>query len=72
MAGRQRKCPGCGTTTNVVPIVYGMPSSELFEAAERGELQLAGCLVGGPDPPKFCKACRLEFDFERPELAETE
>jgi hypothetical protein len=33
--------------------VYGLPSPELFEAAERGEIILGGCcppLVDGLDP----------------------
>jgi hypothetical protein len=25
-------------------------------------------MVGAEDPQHFCKECRVEFDFERPEL----
>lgn len=35
-------CPQCGSDENVLPIVYGYPSEELFEAAERGEVALGG------------------------------
>ena len=35
-------CPKCGLDENVIPIVYGYPSEELFEAAERGEIALGG------------------------------
>ncbi|UCH79180.1 MAG: hypothetical protein JSU81_04330 [Candidatus Coatesbacteria bacterium] len=35
-------CPKCGSDENVIPIVYGYPSEELFEAAERGEVALGG------------------------------
>jgi hypothetical protein len=35
-------CPECGSRENVIPIVYGYPSDELFEAADRGEVELGG------------------------------
>ena len=35
-------CPECASSENVIPIVYGYPSEELFEAAERGEVALGG------------------------------
>jgi hypothetical protein len=35
-------CPQCDSSENVIPIVYGYPSEELFEAAERGEVSLGG------------------------------
>lgn len=37
------KCPLCGTPG--VPILYGFPTHEAFEAAERGELIIGGCTV---------------------------
>lgn len=33
-----------------VPIAYGYPSSELFEAAERGEVVLGGCVIEVDSP----------------------
>ncbi len=56
-------CPECGTN-HVVPIAYGYPSSETFEAAQRGELMLGGCMVGVGNPTHHCKACEAQF---RPE-----
>jgi len=29
----------------VVPIVYGLPTAEGFAAAERGEIELGGCII---------------------------
>jgi hypothetical protein len=29
----------------VVPIMYGLPTAEAFAAAERGEIELGGCIV---------------------------
>ena len=40
----------CGAAS--VRLVYGLPSDEQFEAAERGEIELAGCLIG-PDAPRW-------------------
>jgi len=33
-----------------VPIVYGLPSPEMMEEAERGEARLGGCFITGDDP----------------------
>jgi len=50
----------------VIPIVYGMPSDDDGERAERGEFVLGGCLVGlhapDPDPTHYCTACGASFD----------
>jgi len=35
-------CPQCGSDENVIPIVYGYPSEELCEAADRGDVELGG------------------------------
>lgn len=60
----KRACPKCGST-DVVPILYGYPGPEMFEAAERGEIELGGCCVTDDDPQRLCKACGERFD--RPE-----
>jgi len=36
-------CSQCGGPT--IPIAYGFPGPELSDAAERGEVELGGCLV---------------------------
>ena len=53
MNTEQRKpCVACGSTGR--PIVYGLPTISLFEAAERGEVELGGCC-----PPQWptCGRC---------------
>ena len=40
----QRTCPDCGGTG--IRIIYGLPSPELAEAAERGDVALGGCIIG--------------------------
>ncbi len=37
------RCPKC-KSENVVPIMYGYPSPEAFEEAEKENIKLAGCV----------------------------
>ncbi len=39
-----RRCPRCHSN-EVVLIRYGMPSPEMVEASQRGEMALGGCVV---------------------------
>ena len=50
-------CPRCGVDAPMIPIVFGYPMPETFEAADRGELILGGCLVAGENPTHRCSAC---------------
>ena len=47
-------CPSCAAT-DLVPIVYGYPDSELFEAADRGEVDRR--LRGLRQRPEVGAAC---------------
>jgi hypothetical protein len=38
-------------------IVYGYPGLDLFEAEQRGELVLGGCLIGDESPEFQCRDC---------------
>lgn len=38
-------------------IVYGYPSATMFEAAERGEIELGGCCVDEELPMFRCATC---------------
>ena len=55
---RQVICDSCGKPLKVVPIVYGYPLPETFEAADRGEVVLGGCIVSDDDPPYACASCK--------------
>ena len=54
-------CPICGG--KVVPIVYGMPTGDLEETADRGEVFLGGCCIAldengrSIDPKWACINC---------------
>ncbi|HVM41179.1 MAG TPA: hypothetical protein VM618_10430 [Acidimicrobiia bacterium] len=45
----------CGAS--MTPIVYGYPSDTMFEAAERGEIELGGCVVEDDLPMFRCATC---------------
>ena len=46
-----------------MPILHGLPSFEAFEAADRREIVLGGCLVTDDDPEFACTGfgCGLRF-----------
>ncbi len=55
-------CPRCGKGGQR-PIVYGLPTGEGGERAERGEVVLGGCFVMPADTA--CPACGLEWESRR-------
>ena len=55
-----RICPRCGST-KVVPIVYGKPTAEADEEAERGEIVLGGCCFSTKFPDRHCHDCQHEW-----------
>ena len=61
-------CPKCGK--RLVPICYGLPGQETFEAADRKEIYLGGCM-----PRKYyyhCYPCELSFSDDLTESMSTE
>ena len=49
-------CPRC-RSTDARPILYGYPSTEMFEASERGDIGLGGCIVWDESPDFECGGC---------------
>jgi hypothetical protein len=49
-------CPSCGSP-DAIRIVYGYPGADMWEAEQRGELRLGGCLVGPESPDFECREC---------------
>ncbi len=68
--GHMKKCPKCGK--ELVRIVYGMPTAETFEAAERKEVFIGGCEVGDNMPVYHCYNCILDFDKDLKEPTKSE
>lgn len=53
----ERRCAQCGGP--LVRIVYGFPGPEMWDAAERGEIVLGGCVMSPfPEPTRSC-SCGL-------------
>ena len=46
------RCPECQGL--LVPIEYALPGPEMFEAAERGEIVLGGCVLEPGNPTRSC------------------
>lgn len=57
---RKYICPSCKAKEGV-RIVYGYPSEKTFEARERGEIALGGCVIGDNDPERQCLNCGHEW-----------
>ena len=49
------KCPHCGG--KVVPVVYGDPTPEVMDSAERGKVILGGCCIAPDSPDYACAVC---------------
>ena len=66
--GRKKKvvCPKC--KGKLLDIVYGMPSPELFDKAENGEVYLGGCCILKNNPKYFCPKCHIEYFEDMSEL----
>lgn len=61
---RKYICPECKQKTGV-NIVYGYPSAELFEAANRDEVALGGCIIDNEQPDRCCISCKHEWKIKR-------
>jgi hypothetical protein len=57
-------CPRCGSA-DVLRIVYGYPTPEAFEAADRGDIALGGCVIGEESPAYECRACHASLPWVR-------
>lgn len=53
---RKLRCPKCGAVAGV-PLVYGLPGCDAFEAEQRGELVLGGCVIEEDAPTHQCVEC---------------
>jgi len=54
-----KQCPKCGSK-EAIPIVYGLPISELGMKAKEGKVKLGGCCVDNYAPEYYCKDCEYE------------
>jgi len=54
-------CPQCGKSDGVVEVVYGFPTLEGEQAAQRGEVVLGGCILDEGQPPIIAGIARSGF-----------
>ena len=57
-------CPNCKMKAGV-NIVYGMPSVEFAEKAERGEIKLGDCVIEDGQFERYCFNCEHEWRIVR-------
>jgi len=56
----KKECP-FGHKDNIVKIIYGLPSLKTLKKAEKGKIELGGCVVTGCDPKWYCKIHKISF-----------
>ena len=61
---KPRRCPVCHSA-NVLSILYGYPTPEVFADAEAGRIALGGCCVSAADPSWCCRDCDAVIYPER-------
>lgn len=66
MSPKKYICPACKAKTGV-EILYGMPTEEAFESANRNELVLGGCCAELDAPERKCTECGHEWKIRRRE-----
>ncbi len=54
-------CPVCRKTDQVIPIIYGSPSFELWQESKKGTVRLGGCCISSENPEWYCKRDEIEF-----------
>ena len=57
------KCKHCGG--RVAPVLYGEPSPEMMDAADRGEVVLGGCCISADGPDYQCPVCGQRYAKDR-------
>jgi len=60
MSVKKYICPACKQKTGV-DILYGLPTEEAFEMADRGEIVLGGCILPINGPERKCIPCGHEW-----------
>ena len=59
-----KTCPKCKSNM-IIDIVYGYPSEEMSDAADRNKIALGGCCIDSSNPLFKCKSCFHEFGGDK-------
>ena len=54
-----KKCPNCNN--KLIEVVYGLPTVELMEKAEKNEVSLGWCIILGEMPRYHCLHCDKKY-----------
>ena len=54
-------CPKCKSTSDVVPIKYGLPYNEDFDYVQKKLLILGGFDYDDRSPNWYCKKCKIKW-----------
>lgn len=54
-------CKNCKSSENVVPIIYGDPSTLNIDFSQKDKFHLAGCIITSNN--FYCKKCQSSFEF---------
>ena len=54
-------CPNCRAADHTLPVVYGLPTPDLWEEARAGRCRLGGCVVSDDSPRWHCRQCGAEW-----------
>ena len=64
-----KKCPDC-SSTDVIPIAYGMPGEKMRDDAFEGKVHLGGCEITENQPDRHCNSCEYDWNKETKYCAE--
>ena len=60
-----KKCPDC-SSTDIIPIMYGMPGNKMQKDHMEGKVKLGGCGIRMDEKQadRHCNACKFEWNKE--------
>ena len=58
--GKTPRCIG-GHTDQIIPIAYGLPTTETMKNAKKSLVRIGGCMVTGCDPNYYCTLHKIEL-----------
>lgn len=53
-------CPKCKSNM-IINIIYGLPGKILRQRADKGEVEIGGCVIGHDSQDYKCKSCNFKF-----------
>lgn len=57
---KRANCPSCGKT-NGVQLIWGMPDEDDLTLAQKGEVELGGCVITDMGVDRHCRSCSHQW-----------